>query len=95
MGKPVIGGGPLFTRASEESFQPLDLVLGEVEEIMPRVVADMEAGCLGKLYQREDRPDVNNTHSSLGSDQLEGLRDHVGSFREAVLMTVNSATSLS
>ena len=61
MGKPVIGGGPLFT-TSEEKFPSIGhMVLGEVEEIMPRVVADMEAGCLEKLYQREDRPDVTTT----------------------------------
>ncbi len=61
MGKPVIGGGPLFT-TSEEKFPTVGhLVLGEVEEIMPRVVADMEAGCLGKHYENDERPDVTTT----------------------------------
>jgi len=75
MGKPVIGGGPLFT-TSEEKFPAIGhLVLGEVEEIMPRVVADMEAGCLGKLYQREDRPDV--TITPIPRWDLINLKDYV------------------
>ena len=75
MGKPVIGGGPLFT-TSEEKFPSIGhLVLGEVEEIMPRVVADIEAGCLEKLYRNEDRPDV--TTAPLPRWDLINFKDYV------------------
>ncbi len=57
-GRPVIGGGPLFTTGHEE-FPEIDhFVLGEVEALMPQVVADMEAGRLERIYESAERPDV-------------------------------------
>ena len=75
MGTPVIAGGPLFT-TSEEKFPSIGhMVLGEVEEIMPQVVADMEAGCLGELYQNVERPDV--TITPLPRWDLINFKDYV------------------
>ncbi len=59
LGKPVIAGGPLFTTGHEAFPKVQTFVLGEAEEIMPRLVADMEAGQLQHIYSAERRPDVS------------------------------------
>jgi radical SAM superfamily enzyme YgiQ (UPF0313 family) len=60
-GTPVVAGGPLFT-TGHEHFPKIDhFVLGEVEEIMPQVIEDLEAGRLAKMYQSTERPDVSLT----------------------------------
>ena len=41
--KPVIAGGPLFTTGHEDFPAIRHFVLGEAEELMPQVVADMVA----------------------------------------------------
>ena len=74
-GKSVIAGGPLFTTGHEQFPEIPHFVLGEAEDVMPALVADMirrhrprplrvaaEAGC---------HPD---THSALGSRPVQGLR---------------------
>jgi radical SAM superfamily enzyme YgiQ (UPF0313 family) len=59
--KKVIAGGPLFT-TGHEHFPSIDhFVLGEVEDILPQVIADMEAGCLKPFYESTERPDVRKT----------------------------------
>ena len=61
LGKPVIGGGPLFTPQTTE-FPDIDhLVIGEAEEIIGDVVADMRAGRVRPLYRAEGFPDVTRT----------------------------------
>jgi radical SAM superfamily enzyme YgiQ (UPF0313 family) len=58
LGKRLIAGGPLFT-TGHQGFSNVDcFVLGEAEEIMPRVVADLESGHLQPLYSAPGRPDV-------------------------------------
>src|ERR1017187_3097425 len=44
--KTVIAGGPLFTTGHEAFPEIKHFVLGEAEEIMPQVVADMQSGQL-------------------------------------------------
>ena len=56
--KTVIAGGPLFT-TSHDQFPEIDyFVLGEAEDLMPALVADMESGRLQNFYQSDERPDV-------------------------------------
>ena len=58
-GTPVIAGGPLFTTGHEAFSKVKTFVLGEAEEIMARVVADMESGQLERIYRAEGRPDMS------------------------------------
>lgn len=56
LGKRVIAGGPLFTTGHESFPQIQHFVLGEAEELMPQLVADLQAGCVQKIYQATTRP---------------------------------------
>ncbi|MHC4540913.1 MAG: B12-binding domain-containing radical SAM protein [Planctomycetota bacterium] len=59
--KTVIAGGPLFT-TSHACFPEIDhFVLGEAENIMPKLVTDMESGCLEAFYSSSVRPDITQT----------------------------------
>lgn len=60
-GKPVVAGGPLFTTGADRFPEATCCVLGEAEEIMPKLVADLSAGCLKPRYQSFERPDVTRT----------------------------------
>lgn len=58
MGKPLVAGGPLFT-ASPEAFPEIPhLVLGEAEELMSRVVADLRRGTLEPFYRSGAHPNL-------------------------------------
>ncbi len=57
-GKPIIGGGPLFTTGHTAFPGIPHCVLGEAEDILPDLVHDMEAGTLRPLYQASGRPDI-------------------------------------
>ncbi|MBD3336008.1 MAG: DUF4070 domain-containing protein [Candidatus Eisenbacteria bacterium] len=59
--RPVIAGGPIFT-TGHEGFPEIDhFVLGEAEGIIARVVADMEAGCLQRVYEAPATPALATT----------------------------------
>ncbi len=61
-GKPVIAGGPLFMLESQQEFPDIDtFVLGEAEELIDGLVADMQAGRVRPLYQAEGFPDITRT----------------------------------
>lgn len=60
-GKPVVGGGPLFTTGAERFSDVECCVVGEAEDIMPQLVADLVAGRLEARYQAAERPDVTTT----------------------------------
>lgn len=60
-GKPVIAGGPLFTTGHERFPEVEHFVLGEAEDVMPELVADMESGDLKHFYKSAQRPDVTGT----------------------------------
>jgi len=61
LGTKVVAGGPLFT-TSDEEFEGVDcLVRGEFEEIAPQFVADMENRCLQRVYEAEQKPDIQNS----------------------------------
>jgi len=61
LGKTVIAGGPLFTTGHETFPAIQHFVLGEAEEVMPQVVADLQAGRLQPIYRATDRPDITRT----------------------------------
>jgi len=56
LGKTVVAGGPLFTTGHEAFPEIQHFVLGEAEELMPQLVADLEAGRLQPTYQAARRP---------------------------------------
>ncbi|RPJ43652.1 MAG: radical SAM protein, partial [Candidatus Latescibacterota bacterium] len=59
LGRPVIGGGPLFTTGHGSFPEIPHLVLGEAEELMPDLVRDMESGRLRAVYEAPRRPDMS------------------------------------
>ncbi|MDM7999481.1 MAG: B12-binding domain-containing radical SAM protein [Dehalococcoidia bacterium] len=61
LGTKVVAGGPLFTTGHEE-FPDVDyFVLGEGEDLVPRLVADLEMGGGNRFYQSNEKPDVRKS----------------------------------
>jgi radical SAM superfamily enzyme YgiQ (UPF0313 family) len=56
--KPIIAGGPLFTTGHQNFPSIQHFVLGEAEELMPQLVADMLAGTVRPQYRATARPDI-------------------------------------
>lgn len=75
LGKPVVAGGPLFTTGHAEFPEIPHFVLGEAEDVIGDVVADMRAGTLQKRYQAVVWPDVGRT--PVPRWDLINLRDYV------------------
>lgn len=75
LNKTVIAGGPLFTTGHEAFPEIQHFVLGEAEEIMPQVVADLQSGQLKPVYQGTHRPDI--THTPVPRWDLIRLKDYV------------------
>ena len=73
--KTVIAGGPLFTTGHAAFPEIPHFVLGEAEELMPRVVEDMRRGRLAPLYRAPARPDI--AVSPVPRWDLIRLRDYV------------------
>jgi radical SAM superfamily enzyme YgiQ (UPF0313 family) len=61
LGKTVIAGGPLFTTGHEAFPEIQHFVLGEAEEVMPQVVADLRSGRLQPIYRCTNRPEITQT----------------------------------
>jgi len=61
LGKTVVAGGPLFTTGHAAFPEVKHFVLGEAEDMMPELVADMISGDLKTLYRRVQRPDIRLT----------------------------------
>lgn len=59
--KTVIAGGPLFTTSHVRFPEVEHCVLGEAENIMPALVADMESGHLQRFYSSDERPALAQT----------------------------------
>lgn len=59
--RPVIAGGPLFTTGHHDFPEIPHFVLGEAEELMAALAADMEAGVVKPVYRAERFPDVRFT----------------------------------
>jgi radical SAM superfamily enzyme YgiQ (UPF0313 family) len=56
LGKTVVAGGPLFTTGHAGFPEVKHFVLGEAEDIMPQLVADMLSGDLKEFYRCESGP---------------------------------------
>jgi len=56
----VVAGGPLFRPGYESfGFDDVDhLVFGEAENILPRLLADLEHGCAAHVYSSLELPDI-------------------------------------
>jgi radical SAM superfamily enzyme YgiQ (UPF0313 family) len=75
LGKPVIAGGPLFTTGHEAFPEIPHVVLGEAEELMPQLVADMAAGRVQREYRATRWPDLST--APIPRWDLIRLRDYV------------------
>jgi radical SAM superfamily enzyme YgiQ (UPF0313 family) len=61
LGKTVIAGGPLFTTGHQNFPEIPHFVLGEAEDVIEQLVADMERGLPRPVYQAVEWPDVRKT----------------------------------
>ncbi len=61
LGKTVIAGGPLFSSGRETFPRLQHFVLGEAEEIIPQLVADLRAGTLRPTYAGAGWPDITRS----------------------------------
>ncbi|MGO9993863.1 MAG: B12-binding domain-containing radical SAM protein [Steroidobacteraceae bacterium] len=61
LGKTVIAGGPLFTTGHQNFPEIAHFVLGEAEDIVGQLVADMERGAVQPAYRALGWPDVRKT----------------------------------
>ncbi|MBI5386723.1 MAG: DUF4070 domain-containing protein [Verrucomicrobia bacterium] len=75
LGKPVIAGGPLFTTGHEAFPDIQHFVLGEAEEVMPQLVADLRSGRLQRVYRADGWPDL--TQAPVPRWDLLKLRHYV------------------
>ncbi|MCX6935537.1 MAG: B12-binding domain-containing radical SAM protein [Verrucomicrobia bacterium] len=75
LGKPIIAGGPLFTTGHESFPEISHFVLGEAEEIMPQLVADIRAGTLQPVYRAPQFPSLELT--PIPRYDLIDLRNYV------------------
>jgi radical SAM superfamily enzyme YgiQ (UPF0313 family) len=58
LAKVIIAGGPLFTTGHQAFPHIQHFVLGEAEEIMSELIADMQTGELRPVYQAPGRPAI-------------------------------------
>jgi radical SAM superfamily enzyme YgiQ (UPF0313 family) len=61
LGKTVVAGGPLFTTGHRDFPEIRHFVLGEAEDIIGQLVADMERGVLQPVYHSAEWPDLRKT----------------------------------
>jgi radical SAM superfamily enzyme YgiQ (UPF0313 family) len=61
LGRRIIAGGPLFTTGHEAFPEIPHFVLGEAEEVMPQLVADLRAGTVRPMYRATGFPDIGQT----------------------------------
>ena len=98
LGKPIIGGGPLFTTGHEEFAGDVHAVLGECEESIGGVIRDMEAGSLqdkyrvGRMVSQTSPAHPSRVGISSTSATTRRCRS---SFRAAARSIASSATSSS
>jgi len=75
LGKKVIVGGPMFTTECEESEGVDHFIIGEVEDIFPVFLKDLQNGCAKKVYTSDVHPDVAKT--PIPSWKLINPKDYV------------------
>jgi radical SAM superfamily enzyme YgiQ (UPF0313 family) len=75
LGKTVVAGGPLFTTGHQEFPEIHHFVLGEAEEVIEPLVADMERSTLQPVYRAPGWPDLHKT--PVPRWDLIDMRDYV------------------
>lgn len=60
-GKKVLAGGPLFTHLPEDLPGVDHVIAGEAEDLLPELLADLEAGRARFLYESPAHPDMTST----------------------------------
>jgi radical SAM superfamily enzyme YgiQ (UPF0313 family) len=75
LGQRIIAGGPLFTTGHESYPEIPHFVLGEAEEIMPQLIADLQAGTLQPVYRAPGFPPLALT--PIPRYDLLNLRNYV------------------
>ena len=75
LGKTVVAGGPLFTTGHAEFPEIRHFVLGEAEDVIAALVADLARSAPGPVYRSPHWPDVRQTPAPRW-DLIE-LRDYV------------------
>lgn len=75
LGRPMIAGGPLFTTGKDAFPEIPHFVLGEAEDLMPQVLADLQAGQLQPVYRAPGFPTLD--HTPVPRWDLVRLRDYV------------------
>lgn len=73
--KRILAGGPLFTTGHESFPEIPHFVLGEAEDIMPQIIADLRAGALQHIYRAPRFPPLEQ--SPLPRYDLIELRNYV------------------
>lgn len=61
LGRSLLAGGPLFTTGHELFPEIPHFVLGEAEEVMPQIIADLRAGTLQHVYRAPRFPALAQT----------------------------------
>jgi len=75
LGKRLVAGGPLFTTGHESFPEIPHFVLGEAEEIMPQLVADLASGKLAPVYRAPGFPPLER--APIPRYDLLRLRNYV------------------
>ncbi|HWA27320.1 MAG TPA: B12-binding domain-containing radical SAM protein [Lacunisphaera sp.] len=75
LGRKIVAGGPLFTTGHEDFPEIPHFVLGEAEEIMPQLVADLRSGGLQPVYRAARFPAL--TETPVPRYDLVNLRNYV------------------
>lgn len=75
LGRIVVAGGPLFSTSLDPFPEIQCCVIGEAEDVISELVADLCAGRLKPRYQSAERPDIRKT--PLPRWDLINVRDYV------------------
>ncbi len=67
LGVKIVAGGPLFTTDYEEFKEVDHFLLGEAENIISDMVADLAKGCARHIYSSHDRPCIDKVPVPLWS----------------------------
>jgi radical SAM superfamily enzyme YgiQ (UPF0313 family) len=60
-GKPVVAGGPLFTTGHEQFPEIPHFVLGEAEDLIADLIANIAADSVRDSYNSDQRPNLSQT----------------------------------
>jgi radical SAM superfamily enzyme YgiQ (UPF0313 family) len=60
-GRKVVAGGPLFIHDWEKYSDVDYFIINEAELILPEFIADLEAGCPRRVYERSEYPDIQRS----------------------------------